>query len=173
MVLRIVWQPWRHFVTWVKGRQEHHIRTLPLPAPASWGPVSVVDPFVSWADKHSTVPAAVHCLSLSEEQLMELDTRWEVAGNRAERERERARERERESAREPVQAANCIIEERTQTCEISPMRGICLDICDIAHCAEIRGWSPEGKPFKTNALTLSCASLRMANQVLTFCGGWE
>ncbi|CAJ1368064.1 unnamed protein product [Effrenium voratum] len=70
---KIVWQPWRHFVTWVKGRQEHHIRTLPLPAPASWGPVSVVDPFVSWADKHSTVPAAVHCLSLSEEQLMELD----------------------------------------------------------------------------------------------------
>ena len=75
---RIVWQPWRHFLTWVKGRQEHHIRTLALPAPASWGPASVSDPFVSWADKHSTVPAAVHCLSLSEEQVLELDamTQW-------------------------------------------------------------------------------------------------
>lgn len=71
---RIVWQPWRHFVTWVRGRQEHHIRTLALPAPASWGPASISDPFVSWADKHSTVPAAVHCLSLSEEQVMELDS---------------------------------------------------------------------------------------------------
>lgn len=70
---KIVWQPWRHFVTWVRGRQEHHIRTLALPAPASWGPASISDPFVSWADKHSTVPAAVHCLSLSEEQVMELD----------------------------------------------------------------------------------------------------
>eukprot|EP00931_Biecheleriopsis_adriatica_P063555 TRINITY_DN3850_c0_g1_i1.p1 TRINITY_DN3850_c0_g1~~TRINITY_DN3850_c0_g1_i1.p1 ORF type:complete len:532 (+),score=86.93 TRINITY_DN3850_c0_g1_i1:37-1596(+) len=70
---KIVWQPWRHFLTWVKGRQDYHIRTKPLPAPASWGPTSVLDPFVSWADKHSTVPAALHCLSLSEEQLMELD----------------------------------------------------------------------------------------------------
>ncbi|CAE8619082.1 unnamed protein product, partial [Polarella glacialis] len=34
---------------------------------------SVNDPFVTWADKHSTVPAAVHCLSLTEEQLMALD----------------------------------------------------------------------------------------------------
>lgn len=70
---RIVWQPWRHFVTLVKGRQEHHIRTLALPAPASWGPASISDPFVSWADKHSSVPAAVHCLSLSEEQVLELE----------------------------------------------------------------------------------------------------
>lgn len=71
--LRIVWQPWRHFVTMVKGRQEHHIRTMPLPAPASWGHASMTDPFVSWADKHSTVPAAVYCLSLSEKELLELD----------------------------------------------------------------------------------------------------
>jgi len=71
---KIVWQPWRHFVTLVKGRQEHHIRTLALPAPASWGPASISDPFVSWADKHSSVPAAVHCLSLSEEQVLELDS---------------------------------------------------------------------------------------------------
>lgn len=73
--LRIVWQPWRHFLTWVNGRQEHHIRTWALPAPASWGPASILDPFVSWADKHSTVPAAVHCLSLSEEQLIHLVAR--------------------------------------------------------------------------------------------------
>ena len=69
---KIVWQPWRHFLTWVNGQKEHHIRTLALPAPASWGKASILDPFVSWADKHSTVPAAVHCLSLSEEQLIQL-----------------------------------------------------------------------------------------------------
>lgn len=70
---KIVFQPWRHFLTWVQGRQDYHVRSKPLPAPASWGPASVFDPFVTWADKHSTVPAAVHCLSLSEEQLLELD----------------------------------------------------------------------------------------------------
>lgn len=70
---KIVWQPWRHFVTLVQGEREHHIRTLPLPAPASWALPSVMDPFVTMADKHSTVPAAVHCLSLSEEQILALD----------------------------------------------------------------------------------------------------
>lgn len=70
---RIVWQPWRHFLTWVQGERDHHIRTLPLPAPASWGLPSVFDPFVTMADKHSTVPAAVHCLSLSEEAIEALD----------------------------------------------------------------------------------------------------
>mmetsp|Transcript_9904 Transcript_9904/g.21007 ORF Transcript_9904/g.21007 Transcript_9904/m.21007 type:complete len:525 (-) Transcript_9904:104-1678(-) len=70
---KIVWQPWRHFLTWVKGRNEHHIRTLPLPAPASWGLAAATDPFVTMADKHSTVPAAVHCLSLSDEEVMALD----------------------------------------------------------------------------------------------------
>jgi len=71
---KIVWQPWRHFLTWVKGKQEHHVRTLPLPAPASWGLASMTDPFVSMADKHSTVPAAVHCLGLSEDELLALDS---------------------------------------------------------------------------------------------------
>lgn len=70
---RIVWQPWRHFVTLVQGEKEHHVRTFPLPAPASWGLPSATDPFVSMADKHSTVPAAIHCLSLSEEDVMALD----------------------------------------------------------------------------------------------------
>jgi len=70
---KIVWQPWRHFVTLVEGQREHHIRTLPLPAPASWGLASATDPFVSMADKHSTVPAAIHCLSLSDEAVMALD----------------------------------------------------------------------------------------------------
>mmetsp|Transcript_53258 Transcript_53258/g.158818 ORF Transcript_53258/g.158818 Transcript_53258/m.158818 type:complete len:514 (-) Transcript_53258:130-1671(-) len=70
---RLVWQPWRHFLTWVRGEKQHDIRTLPLPAPASWGLASVGDPFVSMADKHSTVPAAIHCLSLSEEEVMALD----------------------------------------------------------------------------------------------------
>eukprot|EP00439_Symbiodinium_sp_Y106_P052757 s725_g7.t1 len=49
------------------------VMTQPLPAPASWGPASIMDPFVTWADKHSTVPAAVHCLSLDESELMQLD----------------------------------------------------------------------------------------------------
>lgn len=70
---KIVWQPWRHFLTWVRGATEYHVRTLPLPAPASWGPVSMLDPFVTWADKHSTVPAAIHCLGLTEEQVLALD----------------------------------------------------------------------------------------------------
>eukprot|EP00933_Yihiella_yeosuensis_P081780 TRINITY_DN95467_c0_g1_i1.p1 TRINITY_DN95467_c0_g1~~TRINITY_DN95467_c0_g1_i1.p1 ORF type:complete len:537 (-),score=90.42 TRINITY_DN95467_c0_g1_i1:132-1685(-) len=70
---KIVWQPWRHFLTWVKGRQDFHIRTKALPAPASWGPASIADPFVTWADKHSTVPASVHCLSMSEAQIEALD----------------------------------------------------------------------------------------------------
>ncbi|CAE8632589.1 unnamed protein product, partial [Polarella glacialis] len=38
---KIVWQPWRHFLTWVKGRQDFDIKTLPLPAPASWAPASL------------------------------------------------------------------------------------------------------------------------------------
>lgn len=70
---KIVWQPWRHFVTFVQGKEDYHIRTQPLPAPASWGPASILDPFVTWADKHSTVPAAVHCLSLDESELLKLD----------------------------------------------------------------------------------------------------
>lgn len=70
---KIVFQPWRHFVTWVRGTTEHHIRTLPLPAPFSWGLASIIDPFVSFADKHTTVPAAIHCLSLSDEQILALD----------------------------------------------------------------------------------------------------
>ncbi|CAE7265831.1 crtQ, partial [Symbiodinium pilosum] len=70
---KIVWQPWRHFVTFVRGEEDYHIRTRTLPAPASWGPASILDPFVTWADKHSTVPAAVHCLSLEEDELMKLD----------------------------------------------------------------------------------------------------
>jgi len=70
---KIVWQPWRHFVTLVKGTQEHHIRTQPLPAPASWALASVTDPFVTMADKHSTVPAAVHCLGMTEEEVDALD----------------------------------------------------------------------------------------------------
>lgn len=70
---KIVWQPWRHFLTWVKGKSDHHLRTHALPAPASWGWASISDPFVSMADKHSTVPAAVHCLGLSDEQVLALD----------------------------------------------------------------------------------------------------
>jgi len=70
---KIVWQPWRHFLTWVQGRKDHHLRTHPLPGPASWAWASVADPFVSMADKHSTVPAAVHCLGLSDDQVLALD----------------------------------------------------------------------------------------------------
>lgn len=70
---KIIWQPWRHFITWVSGAKEHHIRTLPLPAPFSWGIASMLDPFASYADKHSTVPAAMHCLNLSDEEVLALD----------------------------------------------------------------------------------------------------
>eukprot|EP00971_Amphidinium_carterae_P255266 5067594-Amphidinium_carterae.1 len=58
----------------VQGRLENHFRTKPLPAPFSWGPASTFDPFVSYADKHTTVPAAIHCLSLSEEEVDALDS---------------------------------------------------------------------------------------------------
>eukprot|EP00927_Polykrikos_kofoidii_P049476 TRINITY_DN4351_c0_g1_i1.p1 TRINITY_DN4351_c0_g1~~TRINITY_DN4351_c0_g1_i1.p1 ORF type:complete len:516 (+),score=59.55 TRINITY_DN4351_c0_g1_i1:58-1605(+) len=70
---KIVWQPDRHFVTWVKGTKEYDVKTLPIPAPFSWGLIPAMDPFVKVADSHSNGPAIIHAMSLKPEQVEALD----------------------------------------------------------------------------------------------------
>lgn len=70
---KIVWQPRRHFLTWVKGQSEYPLRTVPLPAPFCFGPAAILDPFVPMEDKQSMLKAVIRCLSLSEEELIALD----------------------------------------------------------------------------------------------------
>mmetsp|Transcript_105120 Transcript_105120/g.307205 ORF Transcript_105120/g.307205 Transcript_105120/m.307205 type:complete len:523 (-) Transcript_105120:249-1817(-) len=71
---KLAWQPPRHFLTWVKGQQEYHLRTAPLPAPFSWGPAAILDPLVPSKDSQSMLYAIIRCLSLDEEGVMKLDS---------------------------------------------------------------------------------------------------
>lgn len=71
---KIVWQqPYNHFVTWVKGTTEYHVRPMPIPAPFSWGMIPAMDPFVKVGDSHSNGPALIHALSLTPEEVEALD----------------------------------------------------------------------------------------------------
>jgi len=70
---KLAWQPPRHFLTWVKGQQEHSLKTVPLPAPFSWGPAAILDPLCPLEDKQTMLGAVVKCLSLDEEGIMALD----------------------------------------------------------------------------------------------------
>lgn len=70
---KIVWQPDRHFVTWVKGTTEFDVKTLPIPSPLNWFLVPAQDPFVKAADSHSNGPAIINAMSLTPEQVEELD----------------------------------------------------------------------------------------------------
>lgn len=70
---KIVWQPDRHFVTWVKGTTEYDVKTLPLIAPLSWALIPAMDPFVKTADGHSNGPAIIHAMSLTPEEVEALD----------------------------------------------------------------------------------------------------
>jgi uncharacterized protein with NAD-binding domain and iron-sulfur cluster len=70
---KVTWMPKRHFLTWVHGPHEYDLRTLPVPAPFSWGPTSMLDPFVPMEDKESTLRAVLRCLNVSEEDILALD----------------------------------------------------------------------------------------------------
>eukprot|EP00929_Paragymnodinium_shiwhaense_P071504 TRINITY_DN36342_c0_g1_i1.p1 TRINITY_DN36342_c0_g1~~TRINITY_DN36342_c0_g1_i1.p1 ORF type:complete len:523 (-),score=128.37 TRINITY_DN36342_c0_g1_i1:219-1787(-) len=70
---KLAWQPTRHFLTWVKGQQEYHMKTAPLPAPFSWGPAAILDPLCPLEDKQTMLGAVVRCLSLDEDGIMALD----------------------------------------------------------------------------------------------------
>jgi len=66
-------QPPRHFLTWVKGQQEYHLRTAPLPAPFSWGPAAILDPLIPAEDSQTMLYAIIKILSLDEDGVMALD----------------------------------------------------------------------------------------------------
>jgi len=70
---KIIWQPPRHFLTWVKGADEYHLRTVPLPPPGIFGPSAILDPFVEMEDKESMLQAVIRCLSFSDDELLSLD----------------------------------------------------------------------------------------------------
>jgi len=72
---KITWPPKDHFITLVKGDQSYSIDSLSwLPPPLNWVPGSFWDPFIRFGDKHTMVPAMIHCLSYdTEEKRLKLD----------------------------------------------------------------------------------------------------